>query len=75
MPPITSDEARAYFERWALVRDRESQELRRTSMETKLRQLASLMSSRFVFGSEPDREKEVDVVRERWNRLRQTPGG
>ena len=75
MPPMTSDEARAYFERWALVRDLEAHELRRTSMETKLRQLASLMSSRFVFCSEPDREKEVEVVRERWNRLRQTPSG
>lgn len=74
MSPITPDEARAYLERLAMVRDFKAAELRRTSMETKLKQLASLMASRHVFGSEPDREKEVAVVRERWNRLRRALG-
>ena len=58
-----------------MVRDFETEELRRRSMETKLQQLASLMASRLVFGPEPDREMEVAVVRERWNRLRQAPRG
>jgi len=75
MPPITSDEARAYFERWAIVRDFETDELRRRSMESKLQQLESLMASRLVFGPERDREEEVAVVRDRWNRLRQPTGG
>lgn len=75
MPPITSEEARAYFERWAIVRNLEIEELRRTSMETKLQQLASLMASRLAFGPEPDRERDVEVVRERWNRLRWAYGG
>ena len=64
-----------YIERWAMVRDFKAAELLRTSMEMKLKQLGSLMASRLVFGPEPDREKEVAVVRERWNRLRQALGG
>jgi hypothetical protein len=75
MAVITSDEARAYFERWDLVRDAETAELRRTSMDTKLQQLESLMASRLIFGPEPDREQGIEVVRERWNRLRKALGG
>ena len=75
MGAITSDEARAYFERWDLVRDAETDELRRTSMDIKLLQLESLMASRQIFGPEPDREEGIEVVRARWNRLRQTLGG
>ena len=75
MGAITSDEARAYFERWDLVRDAETEELRRTSMDTKLRQLESLMASRLMFGPEPDREEGIGVVRARWNTLRQALGG
>ena len=74
MPPITADEARAYFERWAMIRDAQTDELRRTSMATKMRQLESLMASRLAFGPELNREKEVAAVRERWNRLRPAPG-
>ena len=74
MPPITADEARVYFERWAMVRDAEIDALRRTSMATKLRQLESLMASRLAFGPELNREKEVAALRERWNRLRRAPG-
>jgi hypothetical protein len=72
---ITPEEARAYFRRWELVRDVEARELRRTPMETKLQQLAALMASRQVFGPEPDREAETQVVRERWARLRRTLSG
>ena len=74
MPPITADEARAYFERWAMIRDAQTDELRRTSMATKLRQLESLMASRLAFGPELNREKEVAALRKRWNRLRRAPG-
>jgi hypothetical protein len=70
MAAITSDEARAYFERWDLVRDAETVELRRSSMDTKLRQLDSLMASRLIFGPEPDRDEGINLVRERWKRLR-----
>src|SRR6267154_2390695 len=68
MAAITPEDALAYFRRWELVRDAEARELRRTPMETKLQQLASLMASRHVFGPEPDREAETRVVRERWAR-------
>ncbi len=44
-------------------------------METKLQQLAALMASRHVFGPEPDREAEIQVVRERWARLRRVLSG
>jgi hypothetical protein len=72
---ITPDEAQAYVERWALVQKRETAELRRTSMDTKLRQLSALMASRDLFGTEPDRESSVHAVRERWARLRRALGG
>ena len=75
MAAITFDEARAYFERWELVRAAETAELRRTSMDTKLQQLQSLMASRLVFGPEPDRDAGIEVVRERWLALRQALGG
>jgi hypothetical protein len=75
MAAITPEEARAYFKRWELVREVEARELRRTPMETKLQQLASLMASRHLFGPEPDREAETRVVRERWARLRRALSG
>ena len=75
MAVITPQEALAYFRRWELVRDAEARELRRTPVETKLQQLAALMASRHVFGPEPDREAEIQVVRERWARLRRVLSG
>ena len=75
MAAITPEEALAYFRRWELVRDAEARELRRTPMETKLQQVAALMASRHVFGLEPDREAEIQVVRERWARLRRALSG
>jgi hypothetical protein len=74
MDPMTPEEARAYFKRWELVREAEAAELRRASIETKLRQLAALMASRHLFGPEPDREAQVQEVRDRWARLRRTLG-
>jgi hypothetical protein len=75
MAAITPEEAHAYFKRWDLVRDAEVAELRRTTMETKLQQLAALMASRHLFGPDPDREVQVREVRDRWARLRQAQGG
>lgn len=75
MAKMTPDEARAYLQRWELLREVEAAELRRTSMETKLRQLAALMAARDVFGPEPDRDTEVLVVRERWARIKQALRG
>jgi hypothetical protein len=75
MAAINSEEARAYLERWELLRVAEAGELQRTSMDTKLRQLESLMASRLMFGPEPDRHEGVEVVRARWIHLRRVLGG
>lgn len=71
MSAMTPEQARAFFERWKLVREVEAAELRRTSMDSKLRQLAALMESRAAFGPDPQRESETEAVRERWMRIRQ----
>jgi hypothetical protein len=75
MAEITPEQARSYFSRWDLVREVETTELQRTSMETKLRQLAALMASRHLFAPDPNRETQVHEVRERWARLRKALGG
>jgi hypothetical protein len=75
MGGITPEQARAYLKRWELVSQAEVAELRRTTLEIKLQQLAALMESRHLFGPEPDREAGVLEVRERWARLRRALGG
>jgi hypothetical protein len=75
MAALTPAEAQAYVERWELVKEIELIELRRTSIEIKLRQLSALMASRGLFGVEPERAHGVQLVRERWARLRQALGG
>ena len=75
MASITSAEAQAYFKRWELVKEIELAELRRTSMDTKLRQLSALMASGGLFGVDPERENGVQLVRERWACLWQAQGG
>jgi hypothetical protein len=75
MAPITPAEAHAYFQRWELVKEIEFAELRRTSVEAKLRQLSALMASRSLFGVDPERESGTQLVRDRWARLWQALGG
>jgi hypothetical protein len=75
MVPITPEDALAYFKRWELVKEMEVAELRRTSMDTKFRQLSALMASRGLFGIDPDRESGVQRVRDHWARLWQALGG
>jgi hypothetical protein len=57
-----------------LVQAVEFEELRRTPMDTKLRQLASLMASREHFTEDPTRENDVQEVRRRWAQLKQVLG-
>jgi hypothetical protein len=71
MAAITPAEAQAYFKRWELVKEIELVELRRNSMDVKLRQLSALMASRGLFGVDSEREKGVLLVRDRWAFLRQ----
>lgn len=75
MESITPAEAQAYFKRWDLVKEIELAELRRTSMDVKLRQLSALMASRSLFGVDPERENGMQFVRDQWTRLWQALGG
>jgi hypothetical protein len=75
MSRITPEDAEQYVARWTAVNALEIEELRRTPMETKLRQLASLMASRDLFATDPGRENDAEEVRQRWARLRQVLGG
>ena len=72
MTGMSTAEAQAWLLRWQLVREAEAAELRRTTMATKLQQIASLMSSRDIFSADPERERQVQEVRERWRQLRQS---
>ncbi|HEY3655110.1 MAG TPA: hypothetical protein VGL34_08970 [Steroidobacteraceae bacterium] len=74
MTAITPEEARDYLDRWALVQAVELEELRRTPMDTKLRQLASLMASREQFTEDLTRKNDVQEVRRRWAQLKQVLG-
>jgi hypothetical protein len=74
MSAITPEQARAYLERWDLVRDAEAVELQGTPMALKFRQLDAMMASRDAFGDDPQREQEIASVRERWTGLRKALG-
>jgi hypothetical protein len=75
MAAITPNEANAYLKRWELVKEIELIELRRTSMDIKLRQLSALMASRGFFRVDPERENGVQLARDRWADLRQALRG
>lgn len=70
MAGMNPEEVRAYLSRWRLVHEVEVAELRRTSFETKLRQLEALVASRDLFGPDPNRAVEEGEVQRRWAQLR-----
>jgi hypothetical protein len=72
---ISKSDALAYLNRWSMVHDAERDRLRTTPLEIKVKQLASLMESRTLFGEDPKREQEVIEVRNRWARLRKVLDG
>jgi hypothetical protein len=74
MSDITPEDARGYVDRWSAANAAELDELRRTSMDTKLRQLTALVASRTWIVEDSARENEVDVVRRRWAQLKQVLG-
>jgi polyhydroxyalkanoate synthesis regulator phasin len=75
MGEITSEQAQEYLKRFELLEEAQIAERRRASMQLRFRQLSALMSSRHAFGVEAGRERELDLVRERWARLRQALSG
>lgn len=70
MSSVTEKEARAYLERWRLVNEAENAEVRATAIATKFQQLATLMASRNLFGTDANREASDREVSERWARIR-----
>lgn len=71
---MTKQEARAFVRRWALVNAREREELRATTPDQKLRQVAALMDSVQLFGWDRALAAEEDEVRSRWARLQRAYG-
>ena len=74
MGSLTTEQVRAYLDRWKLLHEVEAAELRRTQEVTKLLQLAALMQSRGLFGADPNRESQSQEVRERWDRIKRAMG-
>jgi hypothetical protein len=72
---ITKQQALAYLERWKIVREREARGQRVTTMDERAQQLSVLMASRFLFKHDPNRERLVDEVRQRWMRIHQILDG
>ena len=70
LPPISPEAAAGYMERWALVERWLVRERRATSMETKLHQLAALMTSASEMGWSGALDEEDEAVRERWMAVR-----
>ncbi len=75
MTLITPKQALGYLDRWKSVRDREADEWRKSSMETRLRQISALVSSRSLFGADQEREGRIAEVRARWATIRQASNG
>jgi hypothetical protein len=74
MAPLTPAEVRDYLAGLALANAHEVEELRVTPVETKLKQLWSLMGSADLFEDAAEREAGVREVRERWARLHRALG-
>lgn len=75
MAAITPEQANAFLARWTVVNQAQIQELQATSIETRVRQLSTLMASRELFHPDPDRESRVEDVRERWARIHRALDG
>jgi hypothetical protein len=66
-----NDEIIAFRQRWALVNATELQELRDTPIAVKARQTAALMESGRSLGWLEAGDEAEELVRERWNALRE----
>lgn len=75
MAHLNPEQAREYARRWHQATLQEARELRESSPELKLRQLAALVASRDLFPVDPTREQDERATRERWCRLRLALGG
>lgn len=74
MKRTTKEEVQAWKARWEAVNAFEREELRRTPVAVKVRQLAALMASVHQFGWEGALAAGEEEVRQRWQRLRRAYG-
>jgi hypothetical protein len=65
---MTKEMAQEWLARWRSVEERQAQELRKQSLDEKLRKLAFLMASADLVDMSSLHEEDV-VARERWARL------
>lgn len=66
MTAISKQQAPDYLERWKIVREWEARGKHATTMDERAQQLSVLMASRFLFECDPNRERLVEEVRQRW---------
>ena len=72
---MTKAEAKAWKANWEAVNELEREELRSTSLETKLCQMVALMQWVRTFGWQERLAEGEDEVRNRWIRLKKIYGG
>ena len=60
----------AYRRRWQAVEEIEDQEARTDSLELRLKQLCSLIGMARALGLMPEEDRDEEVVRARWLRLK-----
>ena len=71
MIKLTKKQADAYKKRWQRVESIQTQELRRTPMSLKFKQLCFLMNSFHSMPIDKRREREVKTVRCHWMILKE----
>ena len=72
---LTKREAVAFKARWSMVNQAEINELRRTSIKRKAKQLATLIASVNTMGWSETLKSEESKARELWLRLKQKHRG
>ena len=60
----------AYRRRWQAVEEIEDQEARTDSLDLRLKQLCSLVGMARALGIMPEEDRDEEVVRARWLRLK-----
>lgn len=72
-PKITKKEARNYLKKWELMNENEPEKVLHMKPSEKLRWLSILMVCSKTLGLDNDEEheKEVQIVRDRWIRLKE----
>jgi hypothetical protein len=75
MSELTPEQALAYLMRFEILDAARAVERSRSTIQSRFKQLSALMSSRHAFGVEALRERDVELVRKRWARLKQALDG